>query len=117
MLSSPEPSFFQVSQVISGNVFGICLHGTVGYRILNHSITSDLSFFVHCLRHPVESRAMINVFNPRSHDMYRTENHITLLLTCKKAGKSSCNAVRFYTVLVKKHISQTPTGSKCSDDF
>src|SRR5205823_6562339 len=87
MLSSPEPPFFQVSQVISGSVFGICLHGTVGYRILNHSITSDLSFFVHCLRHPVESRAMINVFNPRSHDMYRTENHITLLLACRKAGK------------------------------
>src|SRR2546423_4579291 len=108
MLSSPEPPLFQVSQVISSNVFGICLHGTVGYRILNHSFTSDLSFFVHCLHHFVESQAMINVFNPCSHNMYRTKNHVTFLLACTKTGESSCNAIRFYTALVEKHISRTP---------
>ena len=101
--------------VISFDVFGNSRQWASINGIFDKLLTANSCFFVHCQDHSFPGLFIINFRYLRSHNVNRTKNYFTLLLSTVKTEKNLFNTVGFSTTLICKKILRSPAGALLSD--
>src|SRR5688572_20691532 len=108
MLTCPESPSLCIFLIISLNICADIGDRTDVDSLLNKFLAANSRSLVHALNHLVSSLHVVNPAHPRSHDMHRTKDNVTLLLACLEAGEGFLDAVDLNIALVGEDIPRAP---------